>query len=328
MSRMENDRPKSLDDEAVGWLVRVQSDAATADDWIALTAWLEAAPDHLAAFDQVERLSAQIAAQAGEIVEAWARKPATVLAFAAPRRAPRRRWVMAGALAAAALAIIVAGPWMFQRYEGTPTAYRTAVGETREIALVDGTRIHLDAASSLSVRLGLRQRRVRLDAAQASFDVAKAPGRPFIIAAGDQEIRVVGTEFNVRHFDRTLVVTVRRGVVEVNQPSLDPVPVARLVAGDQLRHTEGATGSTIRRVEPNAAFAWKAGRLVCDDEPLSQIVSDLNRHYPVPVRVIGAAAAKRFSGVLELGDEAVLIHRLAAYLSLTARRTDHGFVLD
>ncbi|MDB5462206.1 MAG: anti-FecI sigma factor, FecR, partial [Phenylobacterium sp.] len=64
---------KDLDDEAVNWLVRVQSDAATADDWIALTAWLEASEAHAEAFARAERLSAEIADNAREIAAAVAR---------------------------------------------------------------------------------------------------------------------------------------------------------------------------------------------------------------------------------------------------------------
>jgi len=45
----------ALDDEAVGWLVRVQSDAATAEDWIALTAWIETSEVNAAAFARAER---------------------------------------------------------------------------------------------------------------------------------------------------------------------------------------------------------------------------------------------------------------------------------
>jgi transmembrane sensor len=68
--------------------------------------------------------------------------------------------------------------------------------------------------------------------------------------------------------------------------------------------------------------------MVCDDEPLLQIVAQLNRRYPVPIRVTEAAGAQRFSGVLDLGDEAALVRRLASYLSLTARRTDGAITLS
>ncbi|SFK47944.1 FecR domain-containing protein, partial [Caulobacter sp. UNC279MFTsu5.1] len=213
----------ALRDEAVAWLVRVQSDQASADDWAALTAWLEASDDHLAAFEEVESLAAELTERASEIAPAV--KPA------ASRVVPLRRRalpVWSAAAAAAAIAIVV-GPMVWRGYRGTPTVYQTRLGETREVALADGTHIRMDAASILEVQLGWRARRIQMDDAQATFDVAKDPNRPFLISVGDQQVRVVGAEFNIRHYDKTVRVTVRRGVVEVRQPALGPTPVARLV---------------------------------------------------------------------------------------------------
>jgi transmembrane sensor len=317
-----------LDDEAVNWLVRVQSEAATAEDWVALTAWLEASKAHAQAFARAERLSAEIADNAGEIAAAMAR-PTAEIVRAAARPGPSRRWVpLAGLGAAAGIAAVFAVPGLQRSYYGPVAVYRTGVGETREIALADGTRVHLDAASTMTVRMGWRQRLVDLAQAQASFDVAKDAGRPFVIDVGDQRVRAVGTEFNIRHDDRNVVVTVRRGVVEVGQPELGGVAVARLATGEELRHVEGTTTSARRRVNPDGAFAWRAGQMVCDDEPLLQIVAQLNRRYPMPIRVSKAAGAKRFSGVLDLGDQTALVRRLAAYLSLTVRRTDRAIALS
>ena len=324
----DKEAKRVLDDEAVNWLVRVQSDAATVEDWIALTAWLEASEAHAEAFARVERLSADIADHAQEIAAAIAR-PEPKVVHTAARSRPSRRWVpLAGLAAAAGIAAVVAVPSLQRSFYGQATVYRTGVGETREIALADGTRIHLDAASTMTVRLGWNRRRVDLAQAQASFDVAKDPRRPFVIDVGDQQVRVVGTEFNIRHDDRNVVVTVRRGVVEVGQPELGGAAVARLATGEELRHVEGTTTSARRRVNPDGAFAWRAGHMVCDDESLMQIVAQLNRRYPVPIRVTKAAGAKRFSGVLDLGDEAVLVRRLAGYLSLTVQSTDREITLS
>nr|MEA2796816.1 transrane sensor [Phenylobacterium sp.] len=320
----DQEAKRVLDEVAVNWLVRVQSDAATAEDWVALAAWLEASEAHAEAFARVERLSTDIADNAQEIAAAIARPTAEVFRTAARPR-PSRRWVP---LAGLAVAAVVAVPSLQRSYYGPATVYRTGVGETREIALADGTRVHLDAASTMTVRLGWNQRRVDLAQAQASFDVAKDAHRPFVIDVGDQRVRVVGTEFNIRHHDRNVVVTVRRGVVEVGQPELGGAAVARLATGEELRHVEGTTTSARRSVNPDGAFAWRAGHLVCDDEPLLQIVAELNRRYPVPIRVTKAAGAKRFSGVLDLGDQAVLVRRLAGYLSLTVRHTDRAITLS
>lgn len=318
----------ALRDKAVEWLVRVQSDTATAADWVELTAWLEASEAHAEAFAEAEALSMEIGDNAGEIAAAIRRPSAAVLPFKPrARRAPA--WApLAGLAAAAAVVAVVAAPGFQRAYEGAPTTYRTAVGETREVALADGSRVRLDGASAMTVRMGWRSRRVDLAQAQASFDVAKDPNRPFLVNVGDQQVRVVGTEFNILHADGQVVVSVRRGVVEVRQPDLGPDPVARLVKGDELRHAEGAQVSQQQRVDPDKAFAWASGRLICQDQPLREIVAELNRRYATPIHVSAAAGSKRFSGVLELGDEARVVQTLADYLSLTVRRTDRDIALS
>jgi transmembrane sensor len=312
----------ALRDDAVAWLVRVQSDQATADDWAALTVWLEVSEDHLAAFEEVERLGAELTDRASEIAPVL--RPAVSRVVSLRRRAALPAW---SAAAAAAVIAIVVGPMAWRGYQGTPTVYQTRPGETREIALADGTRIRLDAASTLTVRLGWRARRVEMAQAQATFDVAKDPGRPFLISVGDQQVRVVGTEFNIRHYDKTVRVTVRRGIVEVRQPAQGPAPVARLVAGQSLSHVEGAPRSVRTTTDPNPAFAWTQGRMVCDNETLGDMVAYLNRRYPVPIKVSPTLAGKRFSGVLELGDEDLVVKRLASYFSASVHRTDRQIEL-
>ncbi len=312
----------ALRDEAVAWLVRVQSDRATADDWAALTAWLEASDDHLAAFEEVEGLAAELTDRASEIAPALKASASRVVSLR--RRAALPVW---SAAAAAAVIAIVVGPMAWRGYQGAPAVYQTRPGETREVALADGTHIRMDAASTLTVQLGWRARRVQMAEAQATFDVTRDPGRPFLISVGDQQVRVVGTEFNIRHYDKTVRVTVRRGIVEVRQPALGPPPVARLVAGQSLDHVEGAPRSVQTAVDPAPAFAWTQGRMVCDDETLGELVAYLNRRYPTPIKISPALAGKRFSGVLELGDEDLVVKRLASYFSLSVHRTDRQIEL-
>jgi len=163
--------------------------------------------------------------------------------------------------------------------------------------------------------------------AQAAFDVAKDPSRPFLIDVADQQVRVVGTEFNIRQSAQALVVTVRRGVVEVRDPAREGVVVARLTRGHELRHRVGSPISQVSEVDPDAGFAWTTGRLVCADRPLDEVIEDLNRRFATPVRVEGGVGDRRFTGVLELGDEAVAVRNLAAFLSLPMRRTEKEFVL-
>ena len=329
MSERELETKEALRDQAVAWLVRVQSDAATAEDWAALTDWLEGADDRLAAFEDAELIVSDLAERKDEIARALPPPEPAVIAFPGGRRTsaptPRRAW-MAGAIAAS-LAVMVGGPALWNASRGELVTYETKPGETRRIDLADGSRITLDGGSRLSVRLGWKTRRVEMGLAQASFDVAKDPSRPFVIGVGDRTVRVVGTEFNIRRDSRSVRVTVRRGVVEVAQRDGQGDPPTRLTVGQELRHADGATASQVRRVTPDAAFAWSQGQLVADGETLGDIVADLNRRFPTPIRIASEAAGRRFTGVIALDDEDAAVRLLAAYASLTVDRVGGEIIL-
>jgi transmembrane sensor len=185
----------------------------------------------------------------------------------------------------------------------------------------------MDAASTLKVRLGWRMRRVEMADAEASFDVAKDPQRPFVILVGDKTVRVVGTMFNIRHYDGLFTLTVSRGVVEVRRMDAAPGPVSRLQAGDEVRGRDGSPDLIRAKVDPSTAFAWADNRLVVSDQPLPEVVAFLNRRYTIPIRLTPVAAKRRFSGSLELGDEDLVVRRLGAFLALPVHRNAHDFTL-
>ena len=319
----------STRDTATDWLVRMQSDALTAEDWSALTRWLDASPDYLEAYEAVERLDAEVGLSTQAILDALA-APSNNVVFFQPRppmtRRTDHRAAIAAGLAAVAIAVGFAG---WRASEGPLTVYSTGPGAPRAVTLADGTRIGLDANSRISVRLGWFARRAKLEEAVASFDVAKDPNRPFIITADDERVRVVGTEFVVRNYGGIVDVTVRRGVVAVS-PTSGVGSQARLTPGWTLRHVVNSDRSDTRRADPDAAFAWAQGRIVGDREPVADVVAYLNHRYATPVRLASnAAGGKTFSGVLDLGgDEDDVVRRLAAYVSLTAHRSATGIVLD
>lgn len=326
MSGRENETKEEVCDEAVAWLIRVQSDAATADDWSALADWLEVSEARLAAFEEAELILADLEARKDEVAEALPPPAPNVVSF--PRRArPQVRRAWTGAAIAASLAVLVGGPVLWKASQGELVTYQTRPGEVRAITLADGSRIMLDGDSKLTVRLGWRQRRVEMGLAQASFDVAKDPSRPFVIGVGDQRVRVVGTQFNIRHDAGSVRVTVSRGIVEVAQRDVAGASPTRLTVGQELRHVQGSDVSSVRRVEPTGAFAWAQGQIVADNESLRDLVADLNRRFPTPIRLAPGVANKRFTGVIALDDQDAAVRILAAYAGLGVHRANGEIVL-
>ena len=316
---------------AIDWLVLLQGDSVTEDDWRDFDAWLTALPAHALAYDEAQAfdqrldLDARLAERAPPVVA-----PVAVVVTASsnlvPLRPTRRVWLWSagGAIAAAfvAGAVLLPGSDLIGGREAT---YMTGVGERRTIALEDGTRIELNAASRLTVRFERNARRIQLGDAQAFFDVAKDPRRPFLIEAGDTQVRVVGTQFDVRHRDGQVAVAVQRGLVEVRPADASPI---RLRPGQGLVHVEGRDDARAAVVPIDEVTGWRQGRLIYRDRPLSEIVGDLNRLFPRPVKLADARAANmRLSGVLIVDEQDAMVGRLSHLLPVRTTTTNDAIVI-
>ena len=308
--------------EAADWLIRLQRPEVDETDWLAFDAWLSD-PGAQAAYDAVQAVDEEIfqrgAAVRGELAE--------------PRRVAAKRtllidWRWRGGLGAAAAAAAVAiaiAPWG-DLLPQPDTLYTTDKGESRTLELADGSRVDMNTDSHLSVRLDKDARRVTVHEGQALFDVAHDRARPFLITAGDETVRVVGTKFDVRRRDGQLSVTVLRGLVEVSTDGEDN-PI-RLHPGQMLEHVEGASGVSVRSVAAEDQIGWRSGRLVYRDQPLGRIVSDLNHYFVRPIRLDGEnTATLRFSGVLIVDGQEAMVRRLTSLMPLSATPTNDAIVL-
>jgi transmembrane sensor len=331
MSRTEDiDSAGQLAEEAATWFARLQGDGATGEEWLAFERWLQVSPAHALAYERLEDLwvdleHAQLARELGgrPLLAAHRRRPAR----AAVRSPGRRVWLGAGAALAASLVVAV-GIGLWPAPDAPARVYRTADGQTQQIQLADGTHIRLNVSSNISVSLGRRTRQVQMADAEAVFDVAHDPQRPFLITVGDRQVRVVGTEFNLRHRADKVSLTVRRGVVEVRPASSPQAPAVRVTVGQQLLLTEGQAGAILKVSDPEAAFAWTSGQLIYRDQPLSEVAADLSRRFAVPVRVADMrTAGLRFSGVLITDSEPDVLRRLQAYAPVRVERTHEAIVL-
>jgi transmembrane sensor len=289
-------------DEAIAWHLRL----GEADEkiWAELTAWLEADPANRLAFDRVEDFDA-------ELGDADLDDAPVPNQFMLRRVAP---WIaVAGLAASAVLAIVLFWP------QPQAVEYATRTGETRSIVLADGTHIDLNTATVLLAGPG---RRVTLEKGQALFHVTKNTGEPFIVAAGDRTIRDIGTIFDVLRDSGVLTVVVAEGRVGVSPPG--GAQEVALAQGDKLVHSETTGSTTVEKVDPEQALAWRQGYLVYRNAPLSAVVRDLNRYFPVPIALDEGAAAQRFSGVLKIDSQDAVLDRLSRFLPVKVDRGGDG----
>lgn len=311
--------------KAAQWHVRLRSDLATEAEFKAFELWV-LDPSNRRAYDAIELLSVELDERRWELKSALA---GSALARRDDRgeEAGGRIFFARVAIISLAVAIVIGG--VFALSGDRPlawTSYGTARGGHRNINLSDGSEIILNVNSTIRVAMERNVRRVQMGDAEASFHVAKDRKRPFIIAVGSQEIRVIGTQFNVlHHLDRT-VVSVREGIVDVSTQAGSGSP-HRLGPGDQLVHRDGAPDTLIQLPDPETAFAWQAGHLVYFGTTLGDVVADLNRYFTIPIRTEGIAASLKFSGILSIDSEEAVVRRLEEFLPVATERSSNAFIL-
>src|SRR5450631_2118259 len=140
----------------------------------------------------------------------------------ATRSRAARGWQVAAALAFLGLANL----WMTRDGErfGLPRTYRTAHGEQTERVLPDGSVMHLNTDTKVTVHYSRRERVVDLDRGEVLFEVAHMGERGFRVAAGNVQLLDVGTLFDIYRTPDAVRVTVVEGDVAVytGTPSLAP----------------------------------------------------------------------------------------------------------
>jgi transmembrane sensor len=304
---------------AADWFAKLQGDAAL-EDWTAFQTWLETDPEHAAAYAAVQAVWLDLEDLPANDPQA-APSATNVVPLKLRRSMPRRGLLIGlGVAAAASIAVVAVTPQLTGR---SYTDYATKRGETREIALADGSRLTLGSATTLRVRLGRQQRDVTLVDGETSFDIAHLENRPFVVAVGARDVRVLGTEFNILSHAGRLAVSVRRGLVAVSGGQEGRVELAR---GQQLVQAPGGSAQK-REVAPDMAFAWKSGKLIYDRTPLTEVVADLNRYVATPIRVDPSAASVTLSGVLLVDEEAAMVRRLELFAPIVAETTASEVIL-
>ncbi len=305
--------------EAGVWLARLQSRDFDDSDALAFDTWLEASPENRWAYDRALATWNVFGDSASAVMSqlSAARRPV--------RRRPDRRWLIAGGgLAAAATVALAILPGLLA--DPVTDVYATAKGEHRTVELADGSRVDLNAETRLTVTLARDARRVVIGEGEAVFDVAADSDRPFVITAGDHIVRVVGTQFDVRNRGDDLAVTVTRGKVEV-RPGTGVDGAYMLGPGDRLE-LAGDGEANISAVAAAEALSWRTGRVVYRNETLANVVDDLNRQFPTPIRIIDAdLAATPVSGVLVVDTQAEVVKRLTLMLPVRAVPSDEGVLL-
>jgi transmembrane sensor len=303
--------------EAATWIARLRDEQRGPDVETKLREWLGESDEHRRAFQRMT----QIWEQAGNI---RMRAQTDVSAV----RAGRSRFSPWAAAAAAALVLVVIASLYWR-----DNAFTTAVGQQRVRVLRDGTRVVLNTDTRIEVNYDEHFRRVRLVRGEARFDVSKHPTWPFLVSAGGQEIRALGTSFIVRQDnDQDLSIMLVDGRISVTPVTgigeAPPQAPQVLVPGQRLVIAQHRAPA-VDRPELSRVTAWERGQVEFDATPLEDATTEMNRYTTTHVIVSDPEVAKlRIGGVFRAGDSDEFVKVVTSALGLQAERNGTNIVLS
>lgn len=264
----DGDGEDPIHEAAAGWVARLASPDATEKDRADFEVWRAAEPAHAEAHAEMEDLWRRL----GHVPDPRQR-----------RRAPKG---LAGIGAALILGVALA--YQLGLIDRLRSDHWSGVGAITHATLADGSRIDLNTDTAVALRFTATERGIDLLRGEAFFDVARDPGRPFVVRGPGLSIRAVGTRFNVRADGLENPVSVAEGRVDVTA-SGEPV---RVSAGEAARREDGASLSVVR-ADVNRAVAWREGRLVFSGERLSTVLMELSRYRHGRIVLLDAGTGER-----------------------------------
>lgn len=171
----------------------------------------------------------------------------------------------------------------------------TPVGSNYQLVLPDGTKVWLNAMSSLKfpVAFSGNERNVEL-IGEGYFEVARDKSKPFFVNTDGVKIKVLGTHFNVSAYrnDGQVKTSLLEGAVELAAGN----KLTRLQPGEQGVYTANASSIKKEQFNANDIMAWKNGYFIFRDESIEDIMKKVSRWYNIEVVYEAGAEQKKYGG--------------------------------
>lgn len=191
----------------------------------------------------------------------------------------------------------------------------TPRGGSYNVTLADGTKVWLNAASTLKFPVAFTDstRQIYLEG-EAFFEVAHN-GKPFIVNSGDMNVEVLGTSFNISAYlnEEDSKTTLVEGSIKLTIPEVSRI----LVPNQQAIHSSHKKGMTIQTVNTSRYTSWLNGKIEFSNENLDVVMKRLARWYDFSYSFENPAARNyHFSGRIENSQP------LSSILEMLQKTTD------
>jgi len=185
----------------------------------------------------------------------------------------------------------------------------TPRGGQYQVVLPDGTKVWLNAASSLTYPTAFtgKDRQVQLKG-EAYFEVTDNKNKPFVVTVGEMRVNVLGTHFNVMAYDDETAIktTLLEGAVKVTKG-----PASHLLQSGQQASLDRLSGVfKILDVNVEEVVAWKNGVFEPGGETIEPLMREMARWYDVDVEYQGNPTEQHFRGSISRSANASEVFKM------------------
>lgn len=325
-----NGNAHSIQEQASHWLLQLQ---ANPDDEALLTQfqiWLEADDTHEACYLDTLLLWQEMESATNELQSEQRQKidtpsiPATDITTNQAIKSPHHLFNKPKMFTAVFLSLVLLTVLVLPKHIWLQPDIATGIAQQQTRTLSDGSILHLNGQSGVNILFSETSRTVELLYGEAFFEVASDSERPFQVIAQDILAQAIGTAFNIKYLDEGIETTLTEGKLKLELATQKSLI---LRAGERvLWHDSEGT----QRSQGHSLYLpdWKRGLLRLDNMPLVDVLTRLNRQYPVTLKLVNPALAnKPIKGILPLNDLETTLTVLETTLAVKLIRFSDQLIL-
>lgn len=307
---------KDIEDQAIEWLIRLESPSVSEQQVDDFMRWIECSPLHQAAYLKAEKLSQSganfaklcpVATVEGENWRSYLNKNIGI-------------WHSAALACFALLAMIglfIGGP---AKDDNIHQIYSTIIGQQQDVILDDGSSVILNTDTEIEYVAEKDRRIAYLNKGEAIFSVHPDSRRPFYVMTASGAVKVVGTVFSVKVVPQDAIVTVSQGKVSLGsmQDERKSFEAKTLITKNQQMSLSAAhNGKPYQSVDAQSAMLWKNKRLSYVNATLNEVAFDIGRYFQQKIVIEDPELGEtKIVAVVELSNFEKIVADLSELLNL------------
>jgi ferric-dicitrate binding protein FerR (iron transport regulator) len=207
----------------------------------------------------------------------------------------------------------------------------TPKGRQYSLVLADGSRVWLNAASSITyptIFTG-NERKVKITG-EAYFEVVHNTAQPFKVEVNGMTVQVLGTHFNINSYsdEKNISTTLLEGSVRIDTEGGSNAPASTVLKPGQQAQWNSASGLKEKQeVNLDAVVSWKNGYFYFEKDDVKTVMRQLARWYDIDVRYKDNVTTEKFGGKIQRNLDLSAVMEILATIGVRYKVEGHTLIV-